>query len=116
MLVLDRIIVGSDEDLEICVDIVVGFDDNKDFVVELYEVDYTICNGRERRVWAVVEKNDAVTMADFLKVRLTSLPEAFDDRFGEESTVMTPSYVKALFKDILEFILDCHVQYKLKSR
>ena len=55
MLLLEEIIVESDGDLEIVSTIVVGFDDDKNFVVELETNDYEARRGNQR-LWAVVEK------------------------------------------------------------
>ena len=115
MLLFEEYILASDDDLEIASDIVVGFDDDKNFVVELIKTNYMVSHGGERRVRAVVDKEEALLLADYLNVRLTALPKCFDQRFGEFSNILKPSYVDAQFKEILEFILDCGVHYRLKG-
>lgn len=114
MLLLEEIIVESGGDLEIVSTVVVGFDDDKNFVVELETNDYEFRCGNQR-LWAVVEKEDALMLADYLKVKLTALPRTFDEKFGE-SGVFVLSYVEARFKEILDFILDCGMHYQLITK
>jgi hypothetical protein len=54
-------------------------------------------------------------MADYLKVRLTSLPQEILERFGDSSDIAVPSEVEAVFKEILDFIIACGVRYRLKK-
>ena len=93
--------------------IVAGFDDDKNFAVVLDYTDYE--TGYNRNTWAIVEKEEALEMADYLKVRLTSLPKEILERFGDWSDIAVPSEVVAVFKDILDFIISCGVRYQLKS-
>lgn len=114
MLLLEELIIDSDGDMQIGSGIVAGFDDEKNFAVVLDYTDYE--TGYNRKTWAVVEKEDALVMADCLKVRLTSLPQEISERFGDSSDIAVPSEVEALFKDILDFILACGVRYQLKKK
>lgn len=114
MLLLEEIIVESDSDLEIVSTVAVGFDDDKNFVVELEMNDYESRRGNQRH-WAVVEKEDALMLADYLKVKLTVLPKVFDEKFGESGAFVL-SYVEARFKEILDFLLDCGVHYQLITK
>lgn len=66
------------------------------------------------KVYATVDKRDAMGMARRLNVSLTDLPAVIFKRYGEASNVFVPSEVEATFKDILDFILDCGVRYRLK--
>ena len=111
MLLLEEIIIESNGDLEIVSTVVVGFDDDKNFVVELETNDYEVRRGNQR-LWAVVKKEDALMLADYLKVKLTALPKTFDKKFGESGAFVL-SYVEARFKEILDFILGCGVHYQL---
>ena len=113
MLLLEELIIDSDGDMLIGSGIVAGFDDEKNFAVVLDYTDYE--TGYNRKTWAVVEKEDALAMADYLKVRLTSLPQEILERFGDWSDIAVPSEVVAVFKDILDFIISCGVRYQLKS-
>ena len=54
-------------------------------------------------------------MADYLKERLTSLPQEILERFGDSSDIVVPSEVEAVFKEILDFIIACGVRYQLKN-
>ncbi len=113
MLLLEELIIDSDGDMPIGSGIVAGFDDDKNFAVVLDYTDYE--TGYNRKTWAVVEKEDALAMADYLKVRLTSLPKEILERFGDWSDIAVPSEVEAVFKDILDFMISCGVRYQLKS-
>ena len=113
MLLLEELIIDSDGDMLIGSGIVAGFDDEKNFAVVLDYTDYE--TGYNRKTWAVVEKEDALAMADYLKVRLTSLPQEILERFGDSSDIAVPSEVEAVFKEILDFIIACGVRYRLKK-
>lgn len=113
MLLLEELIIDSDGDMLIGSGIVAGFDDEKNFAVVLDYTDYE--TGYNRKTWAVVEKEDALAMADCLKVRLTSLPQEIRKRFGDSNDMSVPSEVEALFKEILDFIISCGVRYRLKN-
>lgn len=113
MLLLEELIIDSDGDMLIGSGIVAGFDDEKNFAVVLDYTDYE--TGYNRKTWAVVEKEDALAMADYLKVRLTSLPQEIFERFGDSSDIAVPSEVEAVFKEILDFIIACGVRYRLKK-
>ena len=113
MLLLEELIIDSDGDMLIGSGIVAGFDDEKNFAVVLDYTDYE--TGYNRKTWAVVEKEDALAMADYLKVRLTSLPQEILERFGDSSDIAVPSEVEAVFKEILDFIIACGVRYQLKN-
>ena len=113
MLLLEELIIDSDGDMPIGSGIVAGFDDDKNFAVVLDYTDYE--TGYNRNTWAVVEKEDALVMADYLKVRLTSLPQEIFERFGDSSDIVVPSEVEAVFKEILDFIIACGVRYQLKN-
>jgi hypothetical protein len=113
MLLLEELIIDSDGDMQIGSCIVAGFDDEKNFAVVLDYTDYE--TGYNRKTWAVVEKEDALAMADYLKVRLTSLPQEILERFGDSSDIAVPSEVEAVFKEILDFIIACGVRYRLKK-
>ena len=113
MLLLEELIIDSDGDMQFGSGIVAGFDDEKNFAVVLDFTDYE--TGYNRNTWAIVEKEEALEMADYLKVRLTSLPKEILERFGDWSDIAVPSEVVAVFKDILDFIISCGVRYQLKS-
>lgn len=113
MLLLEELIIDSDGDMEIGSVVVAGFDDDKNLVVELHFSDYV--SDYDRKTWAVVEKEDALEMAKHLEIRLTALPAEIGKRFGDSSDTAVPSEVEGVFKDILDFILECGVHYRLKK-
>ena len=113
MMTLQEVIVESHDDFPIWSSVVVGFDDDKSLVVLLEHDDYDEPD-YAYKVYATVDKRDAMGMARRLNVSLTDLPAVIFKRYGEASNVFVPSEVEATFKDILDVILDCGVRYRLK--
>lgn len=112
MLTSEKIIIESDEDLEIVSTIVAGYDFRNNFVVKYTCKDYQ--RGEEKGYTAIVDEQNAKVMARFLKVELTKLPEALYDEFGDCTGISTLSDIEYVFKDILDYILDSGAKYKLK--
>ena len=113
MLTSERIIVESDSDIEIVATIVAGFDYLNNFVVQYDFEDYRK-GGKDYTHSAIVDEEDAKVMVTRLKVAYTDLPKALDDEFGDTKDLLVPSEVEAVYKDILDFILDCGAKYRLK--
>lgn len=112
MLALEEWIAQSDDDLEIWASVTVGFDSEKELAVKLEFVDYED-EENNSLVFAFVSFDDAYDMAKRLNVRLTELPKAIKRQCGRSSTTLVPSQVKACFKEVLDFIVGCGVNYKL---
>lgn len=112
ILLFERLIAESDSDMEIGSSITAGFNDEKDFVIELDPWDYAKC-GYNNRYLAIVDKDDALLLADKLRVKLTALPQVMQDKFGVFSDIMVPSEIDVIYKEILDFILRYNVKYKL---
>lgn len=110
---LQEIIAESHDDLPIWSSVTVGFEDDKSLTVLLEHDDYDEPD-YAYRIYATVDKHDALDMARRLNVPLTALPSIIFKRYGDTSNLSVPSEVEAAFKDILDFILDCGVRYRLK--
>ena len=73
MMTLQEVIVESHDDFPIWSSVVVGFDDDKSLVVLLEHDDYDEPD-YAYKVYATVDKRDAMGMARRLNVSLTDLP------------------------------------------
>ena len=59
------------------------------------------------------KKDEAMAMSEQLNVKLTDLPQTICKHCGDTSYVFVPSDVEELFKDVLDFILDCGAHYRI---
>lgn len=110
---LAEIIVESNDDLEIWSSIIVGFDDEKNLVVQLEYINYD--DHEEDYVQkAVVDKMGAFLLAQQLRVALTDLPSALQKRFVVNHNAYVPSQVKTLFHEIVAFLRENRVVYVMK--
>lgn len=114
-LLFEKLIAESDDDMEIGTSLTAGFNEEKDFVIELAPWDYAGCSYNNRYL-AIVDKDDALLLAAKLRVKLTALPQVIYDKFCVFSNVMLPSEVEAIYKEILDFLLDYNIRYKLEQR
>lgn len=114
MLTSEKIIVESNSDIEIVATIVAGFDYLNNFVVQYHFEDYRV-GGKDYTHSAIVDEEDAKGMARHLKVSYAGLPQALYDEFGDTTGLSVPSEVESVYKDVLDFILDCGAKYKLKN-
>lgn len=107
-----KIIAESDGDLPFgsCVSADINF--RKELVIEYVTTDYK--TEIEQKKVAVVDNEDSLRMAEYLGVELEALPQSIFDECGDSSGVCTPSEVQGIFKDVLEYILDCGARYVLK--
>lgn len=113
MLTSEKIIVESDSDIEIVATIVAGFDYLNNFVVQYNFEDYRE-GGKDYTHSAIVDEEDAKVMARHLKVSYADLPQALYNEFGDTTGLSVPSEVESVYKDILNFLLDCGAKYRLK--
>ena len=88
----------SHEDFDTWSTLTVGFNYTKSLVICLTFYDY---------------KNEAMAMSEQLNVKLTDLPQTICKHCGDTSYVFVPSHVEELFKDVLDFILDCGAHYRI---
>lgn len=84
----------------------------KELVIEYITTDYR--TEIESKKLATVDRDDTAKMAAYLNVPIEQLPQRILDECGDTSDVCTPSEIKDIFKDVLEYILDCGVRYTLK--
>ena len=114
MLTSEKIIIETSGDLEVVWIIVAGFDYLNNFVVQYCCMDYEKGKGGFE-ISAIVDEEDAKVMANHLKVSLVDLPQTLYDEFGDATEVAVSSEMEGIFKDILDYILDCGAKYKLKK-
>ena len=112
MLLLEQFIVGSDDDLEIWAGISVGYDDDKNFVIELSFEDYRVKDGS--RTMAVLNKQNTCTLCDRLGTSILKLPETFAGRFKDNYPSYVPSQINAIFSEMLDFLLSEGVRYTIR--
>lgn len=84
----------------------------KELVIEYVTTD---CRAEiESRSLAVVDAEDTAKMAAHLNVPLEQLPKCIWDEYGDPREIWTPSQIKGVFKDVLDYILDCGAKYELR--
>jgi hypothetical protein len=107
-----KIIAEADGDLPFgdCVSADINY--RKELVIEYITTDCRI--EIESKKLATVDRDDTAKMAAFLNVPIEQLPQRILDECGDTRGVCTPSEIKGIFKDVLEYILDCGVRYALK--
>lgn len=116
MLLLEQFIVGSDDDLEIWAGISVGYDDDKNFVIELSFEDYRVKDGsRDKVTMAVLNKQNTCTLCDRLGTSILKLPETFAGRFNDNYSSYVPSQINAIFSEMLDFLLSEGVRFTIKD-
>ncbi len=115
MLTSEEIIIESDEDFEIVSTISAGYDYRRNFVVHYYCIHYER-HRYEVDYKAIVDEDNAKLMAKRLKIDYNDLPRVLYREFGDCTGTTTLSGIEYVFKEILEFILDCGAKYKLISK
>lgn len=114
MLALEKNIIESHDDYSIWYGISAGFDDDKNFIVVLERTDYD--NPRNScKKYAVVYMDEAYRMARRQNAKLTGLPDLIYSKFGEETNLALPAYVRDRFDEILGYISSCGVRYTLRA-
>lgn len=113
MLALEEWIAQSDDDLEIWASVTVGFDDGKNLIVKLEYIDYDKKEYSYNR-YAIVTLRSACQLAEKLRVSLTALPSALKKRYGCcLSDFLVPSDIVTCFKEVLDFMNDYGIRYKI---
>ncbi len=114
MLLMEKFIAGSDDDMPIGASVVAGFDDNKDFVVEFEFNDYENPE-RDYLIRATVEMDEAREMAGRIQKSVLDLPDLLQQNFPKEpKTLPGISDMEKTFQEILDFLLDNGAHYTLK--
>lgn len=106
-------VAESDEDMEIGASVVAGIDRYGNLVVGMDFIDYED-HGRDYEQHAIVERELAEAMARRLGTRMERLPRLLADRCGDDSRILVPSQVEAVFQQTLEFMLDYGARYRLR--
>ena len=111
MSTLEEITIAmSHEDFDTWATLTVGFNYTKSLVICLTFYDY---KNVQHHTYAIIEKDEAMAMSEHLDVKLTDLPQTICKHCGDTSYVFVPSHVEELFKDVLDFILDCGAHYRI---
>lgn len=108
-------IIESDEDLEIVSTIAAEYNSKNNLVIEYYCINY---EKKRKRIdyTATVDKANTEKLAKHLNINPINLPQVIYDEFGDSTGASRLSDIEFVFKEILDFILDCGVKYKLTSR
>lgn len=111
-LVIENLIMASHEDFETWSTLCVGFNESKNLLIRL---DYFNDNNPKNnsQTYAVIDKDNAFQMSGFLGIKLIELPDFLYEKFKDTSTMAVPSDVQYLFQRILDFVMDCGVNYKI---
>lgn len=116
MLALEELLIETDEDLPILAVVFVGFNDNGCLVLKYEFVNYEVPSESYTK-YAVVEKEDAYTLAKKVNVSLIQLPAYIFERYGVRPLCQAVnSEALALFKEILGFFVFYGIKYQLKVR
>ena len=107
-------IAASDDDMPIWRCVEVGFDDYKNLVVHLDHDDYGD-HRYDHDIYATVDRDETFAMAEYLRINTVDLPKAIYNELGnKENYLLVPSDIEKIFQNILEFVLDCGVHYRLR--
>lgn len=112
MLTLKQVIVESNDDLEIGSSITVWESPRKELVVQLDFIDYDD-RERDNKVLATLDRDETTLLANRLHLDIGALPTVLFERYGDTSNRAVPSEVEARFQEILNFLLDQGVRYRL---
>lgn len=105
-------IAVSDQDQSSVAELFAGFDANKNLVIDLSM--YNRTNGNSR---AVVDKDDAKSLASKLNIAIDQLPEKVAKMATADEQLInaSPSDVERIFSKVLDTILNLGARYKLIS-
>ena len=107
MSTLEEITIAmSHEDFDTWSTLTVGFNYTKSLVICLTFYDYknVQCDNRKRRSNGYVGTTQC---------KINRLTQTICKHCGDTSYVFVPSHVEELFKDVLNFILDCGAHYRI---
>lgn len=105
-------IASSDEDNDrLWSEVSVGFDTHRNFVVELEETGPT---GRTY-TRAVVDMDNTALLCNRFGTGLLELPAAMRKEFGDDFPNYPPSRMKAVFKDIADFLVETGCKFTVRT-
>ena len=107
-----KIIAEADGDLPFGDSVSAEINYRKELVIEYTYTDYR--TEIESKKLATVDREDTAKMAAFLNVPIEQLPQRIWEECGDSSDICTYSEINGIFKDVLDYILDCGVRYVLK--
>ncbi len=117
-----QLVMESDEDAQIYASIYIEEDDNGSLAILLDENDggwdypEGISYEPSKCTIATMDTDEVYIMASYLNIPKQGVMAHLLKEFGDHSYISSPSYVKASFKEILEYILDCGAKYTLQSK
>ncbi|GEM_PF-2492418 len=120
-LVLEEIIIAVHDDLEPWASLSAGFNDNKDFVVELnFDSMGDGSDYRQHKKRIVIGQKGIDKLLDRLHTRLTKLPEKFAEEFGDGSgshnaiECWDEREVFYIYHEILSYLSNLDIHYKIE--
>ena len=105
--------VESDNDQPVVASLGAAVNKFGEFVVEMEKERYGR-RSRTEKTLAVVDREDARELAKALGVGEDELSRALNGHFGEVGRNLSVADVEKLFGEVLDFILDHGVRYRLK--
>ena len=115
-----QLLMESDEDCQIYATINIGDDDNGGLAIQLDDNDggWDYPEGfsyeSNKCTIATVDADELNIMASYLNISKQNVKAHLLKEFGDHGYISSPSYVRACFKEILDYILDCGAKYKFK--
>ena len=110
---LDRVLIVSHEDFDPYASLVVKFAEDKSLNI-CYEYTFSEDPSMSFTKVATIDKDSAYQLARRKKISLLDLPNYFADKFESDSWFCYPSDVEALFAEVINFLLDNHVSYRIR--
>lgn len=112
MLALEETIIESHNDFNSWASVCTGFDEKENLLIKL-----TFQNneegGSQLTTTATIDADTAYQMAAYLKISLTRLPQFILKKFGNESKTASPTEVKSLFYELLNFVTVYKGHYRI---
>ena len=115
MIYNETIIMESDGDASIVMTISVGTTILDEMVICLEETVYDNDVLPDHKTMAILDKDNQSILAECLNIKPAVLKEHLIDKFSEGGYLSSTSYVRAVFQQILEYILDNGGKYRLKE-
>lgn len=114
MLTLSRLIIDTHDDYDPWADIVVGFTDDREFVIRFEYKDYDD-RSRDYLLSAYIDFDNAIRLSRQLRISLLELPDCIEKEFGGPLDRCTAGEVKDTFDEILDFIGSYRIRYRIRK-
>lgn len=116
MLTLEELLIETDPDLQLAATIVIGFDNNRNLILEYRSDDCNIPLETHIKYVSVSPEN-AYILAKEVHVTLTGLPNYIYKKYGIRPLCeAVPSEARTLFGEILDFYNYHGIRYQLTKR